>query len=59
MNMDWTKKGVLVTGGTSSFGKKFIKMVLDEYHYTQWLTVDQIQGIVAPIEAVYSQGTLE
>jgi UDP-N-acetylglucosamine 4,6-dehydratase/5-epimerase len=26
---------------------------------TQWLTVDQIQGITAPIEAAYEQGTLE
>ncbi len=30
--MDWTKSVVLVTGGTGSFGKKFIKMMLDEYH---------------------------
>lgn len=30
--MDWTKKVVLVTGGTGSFGKKFIKVMLDEYH---------------------------
>ncbi|MCX6055488.1 MAG: UDP-N-acetylglucosamine 4,6-dehydratase (inverting) [Chloroflexi bacterium] len=30
--MDWTNKVVLVTGGTGSFGKKFIRMMLDEYH---------------------------
>jgi UDP-N-acetylglucosamine 4,6-dehydratase/5-epimerase len=30
--MDWTNKVVLVTGGTGSFGKKFIKMMLNEYH---------------------------
>jgi UDP-N-acetylglucosamine 4,6-dehydratase/5-epimerase len=30
--MDWTKKVVLITGGTGSFGKKFIRMMLDEYH---------------------------
>ena len=30
--MDWTKKAVLVTGGTGSFGKKFIKTMLEEYH---------------------------
>lgn len=30
--MDWTKSVVLVTGGTGSFGKKFIKMMLEEYH---------------------------
>lgn len=30
--MDWTKKVVLVTGGTGSFGKKFIKTMLEEYH---------------------------
>jgi len=29
--MDWMKKVVLVTGGTGSFGKKFIRMMLDEY----------------------------
>jgi UDP-N-acetylglucosamine 4,6-dehydratase len=30
--MDWTNKVVLVTGGTGSFGKKFIRVMLDEYH---------------------------
>lgn len=30
--MDWTKKVVLVTGGTGSFGKKFIRIMLNEYH---------------------------
>jgi UDP-N-acetylglucosamine 4,6-dehydratase len=30
--MDWTKKVVLVTGGTGSFGKKFIEIMLREYH---------------------------
>jgi UDP-N-acetylglucosamine 4,6-dehydratase len=30
--MDWSKKVVLVTGGTGSFGKKFIRMMLNEYH---------------------------
>ncbi len=29
--MDWKDKVVLVTGGTGSFGKKFIRMLLDEY----------------------------
>lgn len=29
--MDWKDKVVLVTGGTGSFGKKFIKILLDEY----------------------------
>lgn len=29
--MDWTNKVVLVTGGTGSFGKKFIRVMLDEY----------------------------
>jgi UDP-N-acetylglucosamine 4,6-dehydratase len=29
--MDWTKKHVLVTGGTGSFGKKFIEILLAEY----------------------------
>jgi len=29
--MDWKKQTVLVTGGTGSFGKKFIRIMLDEY----------------------------
>ncbi len=29
--MDWSDKVVLVTGGTGSFGKKFIKVMLEEY----------------------------
>lgn len=30
--MNWTDKNVLVTGGTGSFGKKFIEVMLAEYH---------------------------
>jgi UDP-N-acetylglucosamine 4,6-dehydratase len=30
--MDWTNKVVLITGGTGSFGKKFIKVMLEDYH---------------------------
>ena len=33
--MDWNNKVVLVTGGTGSFGKKFIKIMLEEYHPTK------------------------
>lgn len=29
--MEWDNRSVLVTGGTGSFGKKFIKMVLEQY----------------------------
>jgi UDP-N-acetylglucosamine 4,6-dehydratase len=29
--MDWTNKVVLVTGGTGSFGKKIVRILLDEY----------------------------
>jgi len=29
--MDWKNQTVLVTGGTGSFGKKFIRILLDEY----------------------------
>lgn len=29
--MDWTKQVVLVTGGTGSFGKEFIRVLLGEY----------------------------
>jgi len=31
-SMNWSDKVILVTGGTGSFGKEFIKIVLDEYH---------------------------
>src|SRR5512136_2982542 len=30
--MDWSGQVVLVTGGTGSFGKKFIEVMLKEYH---------------------------
>lgn len=30
--MNWEKLSVLVTGGTGSFGKKFVRLMLDEYH---------------------------
>jgi len=30
--MNWTEQIILVTGGTGSFGKKFIAMMLAEYH---------------------------
>ncbi len=30
--MDWSQLNVLVTGGTGSFGKKFIEVMLREYH---------------------------
>jgi UDP-N-acetylglucosamine 4,6-dehydratase len=30
--MDWTKLVVLVTGGTGSFGKKLVSILLQEYH---------------------------
>ena len=30
--MDWTQQVILVTGGTGSFGKEFIEIMLKEYH---------------------------
>ncbi|MCB2213810.1 UDP-N-acetylglucosamine 4,6-dehydratase (inverting) [bacterium] len=30
--MDWTNKNILVTGGTGSFGKKFVEVMLEKYH---------------------------
>jgi UDP-N-acetylglucosamine 4,6-dehydratase/5-epimerase len=30
--MDWKDKNILITGGTGSFGKKFIEIMLKEYH---------------------------
>jgi len=30
--MDWTNQVILVTGGTGSFGKEFIHIMLQEYH---------------------------
>ena len=30
--MDWSEQVVLITGGTGSFGKKFVELMLREYH---------------------------
>ncbi len=30
--MDWNSQTILITGGTGSFGKKMIRILLDEYH---------------------------
>ena len=30
--MDWTNQHILVTGGTGSFGKKFVEVMMNEYH---------------------------
>lgn len=30
--MDWSNKNILITGGTGSFGKKFVEVVLRDYH---------------------------
>jgi len=30
--MNWTDQVILVTGGTGSFGRKFVEMILAEYH---------------------------
>ena len=30
--MNWSEQVVLVTGGTGSFGKKFVELMLREYH---------------------------
>ena len=30
--MNWNDKVVLITGGTGSFGKRFVKLMLEEYH---------------------------
>jgi UDP-N-acetylglucosamine 4,6-dehydratase len=35
--MNWNNKTVLVTGGTGSFGKKFIEVMLREYHPTKMI----------------------
>ena len=32
MKMDWSEQVVLVTGGTGSFGRKFVEIMLNEYH---------------------------
>jgi len=32
MNMNWSDITILVTGGTGSFGKKFVSVMLEEYH---------------------------
>jgi UDP-N-acetylglucosamine 4,6-dehydratase len=30
--MDWREASVLVTGGTGSFGNKFVEIMLEKYH---------------------------
>jgi UDP-N-acetylglucosamine 4,6-dehydratase len=30
--MDWSNKSILVTGGTGSFGQKFVDIMMSEYH---------------------------
>ena len=30
--MDWTKQHILVTGATGSFGRKFVEVMMNEYH---------------------------
>jgi UDP-N-acetylglucosamine 4,6-dehydratase len=30
--LDWSQQVILVTGGTGSFGKKFVEIMLNEYH---------------------------
>ena len=30
--MDWSEQVVLVTGGTGSFGKKFVEIIMKEFH---------------------------
>ncbi len=30
--MDWTQLSILITGGTGSFGRKFVQIMLEEYH---------------------------
>ena len=30
--LNWNKLNILITGGTGSFGKKFIEVMLKEYH---------------------------
>jgi hypothetical protein len=32
LKVNWSQLSVLVTGGTGSFGKKFIDIMLGEYH---------------------------
>lgn len=30
--MNWSEQGVMATRGTGSFGKKFVELMLNEYH---------------------------
>ena len=34
--MNWSEEVVLVTGGTGSFGKKFVELMLKEYPPSGW-----------------------
>ena len=42
--MDWTKQVILVTGGTGSFGKKFIDVMLKEYHPAKLIVFSRESG---------------
>jgi len=35
--MNWSEQSVLVTGGTGSFGKRFVEVMLREYHPQKWV----------------------
>lgn len=45
--MDWSSQVVLISGGTGSFGKKFIQRMLSDYHPAKL------------IEHAYGKGKLE
>ena len=39
--MDWSKKVVLITGGTGSFGKKLTRILLDEYNPAKVIVISR------------------
>ncbi len=32
MTINWKDQNILITGGTGSFGRKFVEIMLKEYH---------------------------
>ena len=60
--MNWTDKVILVTGGTGSFGKKFIDVMVKEYHPAKIIIYSRdelkqhemrVKGFDRPIFAVF------
>ncbi|MEI6377736.1 MAG: UDP-N-acetylglucosamine 4,6-dehydratase (inverting) [bacterium] len=55
--MDWQNQTVLVTGGTGSFGKKFIEILLNEYHPKKIIIFSRDELKQHEMRQTFSDGT--